>query len=89
MSESTTVADAESTNTADADDTETMTPEEERDSRNLRAIQHVMKLVEDKNGKTLGVLQHTGVNEPSGSTLLTDKETRGHVHQEWQEGNSH
>ena len=33
-----------------------------------------MKLVKDKNGKTLGELQHAGVNEPLGSSLLTDKE---------------
>ena len=37
-------------------------------------MQHVMKSVEDKSGKTPKVSQHAGVNEPSGLTLLTNKE---------------
>ena len=65
MSESTT---AESTNTVDADDTGTMMPEEEKEAKDLRAFQHIVKSIGDKDGKALKVSQRAGVNEPAGLT---------------------
>ena len=71
LSESTS---AESVNTVDADNTGTMTALEEEKAQDLQVFQHIVKSIGDKDGTTLQVSQHAGIDEPLGLTLVTDKE---------------
>ena len=47
---------------SDADDAATMTPAEEQQAKDLEMIQHVMKLIGDKDNITFEVLQHVGID---------------------------